>query len=69
MTRAEAIKQLSEELRDMIINVLDVNLRSCINCFLFDKDKEVCTKWKARPPAKVIAKGCPDWKYDEDIPF
>ena len=51
--------------------------QSCIKCEFWQanvkpvkrdtEDPEVCSKYNARPPAHVIACGCPD--YFEDIPF
>lgn len=40
---------------------------SCVNCEYFDKDKELCSTYKARPPAMVIATACPEWEME--IPF
>lgn len=71
MIRQEAIEKLTEELCKMIIEVLDNNFRSCINCINFNQNQEICNKYKQRPPAKIIAKACPEWSYDinDDIPF
>ena len=71
MKREEAIKQLATELQKIIIEVLDLNLRSCINCLYFKEIDETCLKYHARPPARTIAKGCKQWQYNtgEDIPF
>lgn len=45
--------------------------RSCINCDHFKEEKgEICTAfpgYETRPPARVIALGCPSWV--ETIPF
>jgi hypothetical protein len=41
---------------------------TCLTCFHFAEDTEQCNKFKVRPPAKVIANGCPDYD-DKDIPF
>ena len=42
--------------------------RTCITCMHFIENTEHCTVFGARPPARVIAYGCP--KYDnDDIPF
>jgi hypothetical protein len=41
--------------------------RCCLNCLQFNEKTETCALAKARPPARVIAYGCPKW--EEDIPF
>lgn len=41
--------------------------RSCLTCQHFDEPTEVCSLAGARPPARVIAIGCP--KYFEVPPF
>jgi hypothetical protein len=44
-------------------------MRSCLTCQHFDETRELCKPAQLRPPARVIANGCP--KYDDiyDIPF
>lgn len=43
---------------------------SCLNCDSFDEQNEVCTRYRQRPPARVIAFGCPDWvNLNDDVPF
>lgn len=46
-------------------------LRTCITCNAFDNDNETCNKANnQRPPAKVIAYGCPQYNdFDDEIPF
>jgi hypothetical protein len=41
--------------------------QSCMNCEHFKKQEELCTVYKARPPAHVIAVGCTE--YEWEIPF
>lgn len=41
---------------------------SCVNCVNFIPDGELCGLAGQRPPARVIAEGCPSWEHD-DIPF
>lgn len=49
--------------------------QSCISCTYFDEDgrksgtKEQCMAYKERPPARVIAFGCPNYSDADDIPF
>lgn len=42
------------------------NMSTCLNCLHFDEPSETCTLWKSRPPARVIAHGCPDF---DSLPF
>jgi hypothetical protein len=65
MNRTEAVKELSKELCKELTKILDTQLRSCINCIQFNGQDELCCKFKARPPATVIARGCPDWDYND----
>ena len=41
--------------------------RSCLTCQHFDEPTEVCGLASGRPPARVIAMGCP--KYLQEPPF
>jgi hypothetical protein len=68
MNRSETIKELSKELCNELIKILDTNLRSCINCTQFNHEGDVCSTFNARPPAKIIARGCPNWIHNA-IPF
>lgn len=43
--------------------------QSCISCVAFDEPTEVCRKFNARPPARVIALSCPDYFDTNQIPF
>lgn len=42
---------------------------SCLNCVSWRKNEEICILFKARPPAHVIAFGCPSFCHNEEIPF
>lgn len=45
-------------------------LRSCLNCHHFIEAKEGCKLANMqRPPARVIAYGCPSWEDKDEIPF
>ena len=67
-TRQDAINQLTSELCKQVVDILDHNLRSCMNCENFRENTETCMKYAMRPPAKIIAKACPDWLYSA-VPF
>jgi hypothetical protein len=42
---------------------------SCISCTYFNEAMEHCSKFKQRPPARVIAFGCEAYLDGEEIPF
>lgn len=50
------------------VKVMDGLNRSCISCENFDESKELCKKFNARPPARIIALSC-DKYVDIEIPF
>lgn len=60
----QAALQEAIEKADRIIPII----RTCVNCLKFDEPKEHCSQFGARPPARVIAYGCPQYEND-DIPF
>lgn len=44
--------------------------RSCLSCDHFNEAQELCAKFNARPPARVIAFACTEYSnIDDDIPF
>lgn len=43
--------------------------RTCVTCQAFNIGDEICDKFNARPPAKIIAYGCVEYFGDDDIPF
>jgi hypothetical protein len=55
---------LSLEIRRKLIEVVDDALSEanvlncCVNCKKFNEQTEICSKWNARPPARVITFGC-----------
>lgn len=46
---------------------IEVFTRSCINCEHFNEEKELCSMFNARPPARIIALGCEH--HIDEIPF
>jgi len=63
-----------DEFRSSVIGAFRVAIengaqRSCINCANFDEPTEQCRKYKQRPPARVIALGCPEYEDEDVIPF
>jgi len=65
----------SDELRRrLIVKFLDVCegehlFKNCITCVNFDRKKELCKLANLRPPAEVIAYGCPQYISEDEIPF
>ena len=64
------------DLRARIYNAVEIEIekeniyRNCMNCINFrEMQNEVCDLVMQRPPARVIAYGCPKWEDKEDIPF
>lgn len=49
--------------------LIPVVRRSCIACMHFNEQAELCGKFNARPPARVIAFACPEYIEDSNIPF
>lgn len=44
--------------------------KCCLTCMTFDKEKEFCMTYAAKPPLHVLTYGCPTYTdIDEDIPF
>lgn len=64
---------LEAAVRNAIRNILERGVAvnefpyiTCITCMHFDEGKEHCQLYNARPPARVIAFGCPSHDY---IPY
>ena len=62
--------KLRTEVKLAVMDVLEKEFpfQSCINCNFFS-DKEICSIFNARPPAKVIVHGCERWEDKDEIPF
>lgn len=43
--------------------------QNCLQCTYFGEKEEFCKKHKAKPPARVIAYGCPDFDDVSEIPY
>ena len=64
----DAVQQLHDHIAKMQTkDPIRIPYDNCLNCAHFNMKKEVCIKFKRRPPARVIAEGCPSW--DIDLPF
>ena len=65
--------------RHDLLNVLGLNFTNylfengwfstCLNCHYWQAEKELCGKFNARPPAKIIAFGCEKFSDEHWIPF
>jgi uncharacterized protein YqgV (UPF0045/DUF77 family) len=60
---ALAIKLLASSSAKAITDAME----TCLSCEHFDEATEVCALAQARPPARVIAHGCPS--YSAQVPF
>lgn len=62
---ATAINTLAKSLSGAV----QAGRRTCVHCLHFDERDEACTFYNPvmRPPARVIAFGCP--AFEDDIPF
>lgn len=65
--RVAAVHAMAKSLTDAMRNELDRATKTCLNCERFTEAAELCGKWNARPPARVIATGCED--HVDEIPF
>ena len=61
------IEQLREYVEKIALMAPPKPADNCLNCCSFHEETEQCAKYKARPPARTIAEGCPAW--DLEIPF
>lgn len=60
---ADAIKQCAKAIGQAVAD----GRSTCVHCRHFREADELCLMADQRPPAKVIAFGCP--AFDPDIPF
>lgn len=43
--------------------------QSCLVCLNFNEEYEICKKYNAKPPARVIAYACSEFEDINEIPF
>lgn len=64
------MNQLKDHIAELEKQPAELLHKSCVNCENWEDSAEMCMKYRARPPAKVIAFGCIDWfNLNDDIPF
>lgn len=66
--RIDAKYDMAAALENLIKNS-DPIYKSCLNCDNFNEQMELCKLVNQRPPARVIAYGCPKWSDKDEIPF
>lgn len=67
--RAKQRQIILDKVMSAIYSALDERLKSCVNCVHWSPDYEKCNKFKARPPAHIIAFGCSEFFSIDEIPF
>ncbi len=72
--RKEAMLDLASGLRGALDRVLKEDqyqhpYQNCLLCDHFNEEKEVCKLYQKKPPARVIAYGCPSFEDEDAIPF
>lgn len=61
------LAKLVGELREIITKLEDVVDKNCLNCEHWNETYEVCRKANAKPPTRIIIRGCE--QFSSDIPF
>lgn len=67
LTKDELLAAVADEVRPAIVQALHTATRTCLTCDHFHEQKELCGLYGQRPPARIIAFGCPS--YVNEIPF
>lgn len=65
--RQQMFDAIAEHLKVAIVASLEGATKSCLTCDHFNEPGEICRLYQARPPARIIAFGCPS--YVDEIPF
>lgn len=61
------VAKIVGDLRAAVKEELDRSTKTCLNCLHFDEPNELCKRFNARPPARIIATSCKE--HEDDIPF
>lgn len=68
LDRQQIYENVAALLQPVIVNTLHTATRTCLTCDHFKEHSgEVCGLYHSRPPARIIAFGCPS--YENEIPF
>lgn len=69
--RDDMVFKFGNYLREVINNHAETMTRTCMTCIAFDEPREICKRHpeRGRPPAKIIAYGCPEYFNEDEIPF
>lgn len=67
--REDRIYEMRNHLADWLKSYHPELVRTCLSCSSFNEPSEYCQRYKARPPARVIAYGCPSYINEDEIPF
>lgn len=65
--RRHEIRHAAQVLADAMVAHIDDMTRHCANCSQYNHNAEICDRYMAKPPCRVIVVGCPDW--EDEIPF
>lgn len=65
--RHKMLEAMGNYLAPIVAEALRSATRTCLTCDHFNEPGELCKLYNARPPARVIAFGCPS--YQDEIPF
>lgn len=68
---SQPIKGSDEYMQLLTVKLVEQRIITpCVNCDYFDEPSELCSKFAgdpARPPARILATGCPMWR--DTLPF
>lgn len=71
-------------LRDQMLKTIEAlgfeHMQTCLTCINFSEHakrmspnyvqpEEFCNRFNGRPPARIIAYGCPSYTHNDEIPF
>lgn len=70
--REDAELDLNGRIASAVRQALKDNIhpfKNCLNCKHFEEKSEMCNSYHAKPPARVIAYGCPEHDDMYSVPF
>lgn len=71
VTREALIDMLQSGVRGAITGIMNNEkpTPSCLSCCRFKEATEICMQYNKRPPARVIAHGCPAYIDVLEVPY